>query len=119
MLQANLGRALLEKLADERGLSLSKRALLSHWIYLKLRLSFCKLTDSAAEGKRATALTSATLDMFVSVARSEELKWSHKMQHMAWAFSVAVLPALPARKLIRYAFDTSPKAGLVRFLRRA
>lgn len=110
-------KALLETLSRDRGFTLSKRAVVSHWMHLKLKMSLDKLSGPRDETTLRTLLGSA-YEIVVSVAKSDELSLLRKLQHVLWAFAVALLPCGQATKVIRYAFDQAPQSRLSRFLRR-
>ena len=117
MRHATAEKALIRKLADERGLSVSQRAVFSHWMHLKLKISLDRLTRPAGV-RRLKLLLESACDMAVSVVRSQELTRLRKAQHVIWAFAVATLPSGQATKAIEYAFDRAPSSRLSRLLRR-
>lgn len=110
-------KTLLQRLAHDRGLLLSKRALFSHWMHLKLRMSLDRLSHPADVG-RFKALFRSACGMAVSVVQSHELTVLRKVQHIVWAFAVAILPSGQAAKFIEYAFDHAPSSRFSRLLRR-
>lgn len=110
-------KALLEKLAREHGLTLSKQAVVLHWMYLKLKMSLDKLSRPCDEAT-LRALLGLAYALFVSVARSDELSFLRKLQYILWAFAVALLPPGQAKGVIQYAFDRAPQSRFSRFLRR-
>lgn len=118
MRHAMAEKTLLERLARERGLVVSKNAVIGHWLPLKMSLSYMKLTRPFSVSK-ARQLAASAFSMAMSILKSNELTAVRKLQNIAWAFGVALLPMVPATKLIRYAYDSSPQAGLLRLLRRA
>jgi len=117
MRHAMAEKALLEKLAHDRGLPFSKRAVVSHWMHLKLKMSLDRLSHPASV-IRFRALVESACSLFVSVAKADELSFARKTQHVLWAFAVATLPSSQAAKFIGYAFDRAPVSRLSRFLRR-
>src|SRR5579862_2674758 len=117
MRHAMAEKALLETLARERGLILSKRAVVSHWMHLKLKMSLDRLSNPRDEATLRALLGLASA-LFVSVAKSNELSLLRKLQHILWAFAVALLPSGQATKVIQYAFDRAPQSRVSRFLRR-
>jgi hypothetical protein len=117
MRHATAEQALLSKLARERGLAVSQRALFSHWMHLKLKMSLDRLTHPAGV-KRFKVLIESACNMAVSVFSSRELSRLRKAQHVLWAFAVATLPSGQANKVIEYAFDRAPSSRVTRFLRR-
>lgn len=108
-------RALLEHLADSRGLTLSTNAVVSHWLHLKLRISYYRLTDLC----RSRRVLTSGVEMIRSLAKAEELTSFRKLQNMVWTCGVVILPLTPAKRLIAYAFDFAPRSMVGRFLRRA
>jgi glycosyltransferase involved in cell wall biosynthesis len=110
-------KTLLETLSRDHGFTLSKRAVVSHWMHLKLKISLDKLSSPRDEATLKALLGSAYA-MFVSVAKSDDLSLLRKLQHTLWAFAVALLPSGQAIKVIRYAFDQAPQSRFSRFLRR-
>lgn len=117
MRHARAEQALLSKLAQERGLAISHRAVFSHWMHLKLKMSLDRLTHPAGV-KRFRVLFESACNMVVSVFNSQELSKLRKAQHVLWAFAVAMLPSGQANKVIEYAFDRAPSSRLSKFLRR-
>ena len=117
MRHAKAEQALLSRLAQERGLSISHRAVFSHWMHLKLKISLDRLSHPAGL-KRLQVLLESACNMAVSVFDSHELSRLRKAQHVIWAFAVAMLPSGQANKAIEYAFDRAPSSRLSRFLRR-
>jgi hypothetical protein len=111
-------KCLLEKLATERGLTVSRDIVTTHWGHLKLRLCLDKLATPSRAG-RAKALARSGFAMYMSVLKSKELSSFRKLQFIVWATGVVALPSAPARKLIRFAFDRAPNAAVARRLRRA
>ena len=110
-------KALLERLARERGLSLSQRAVFSHRMHLKLKLSLERLSHPAGL-RRFKLLLQSACGMAGSVVGSNELTPLRKAQHVLWAFAVATLPNGQATKAIEYAFDHAPNSRISKFLRR-
>ena len=110
-------KALLQKLAHDRGLSVSKRAIFSHWMHLKLKMSLDRLTHPPGVN-RFNALIRSACGMAVSVVKSHELTLLRKTQHVVWAFAVAILPSGQAAKFIGYAFDHAPNSRFSKLLRR-
>ena len=117
MRHAMAEKVLLESLARERGLALSTRAVFSHWMHLKLKMSLDRLSHPASVSRFRELMRSAC-GMAVSVIESQELTVLRKVQHILWAFAVAVLPSGQATKFIEYAFDHAPTSAVSRFLRR-
>lgn len=117
MLHAMAEKELLEKLAQDRGLQISQRAVLSHWLHLKLKMSLDRLSHPAGINRLRILLESA-FAMAVSVLRSQEMTSVRKAQHVLWAFAVATLPSGQATKVIGYAFDHAPSSRMTKFLRR-
>jgi glycosyltransferase involved in cell wall biosynthesis len=117
MRHAMVENTLLEKLARDRGLMLSKRAVFSHWMHLKLKISLDRLSYPAGI-HRLKVLIESACSMAISVVKSHELTLLSKAQHIAWAFAVALLPAWQAAKFIEYAFDRAPISRFSRLLRR-
>ena len=115
---AMLEKALFEKLARDRGLKFSEGAVVSHWMHLKLQLSLCRVSNPPGL-KRMKLLAGLAFSMLVSVIGSKELTRFRKLQCMAWAIGVAVLPSGPAGTFIQYGFDRAPKSRLSRLLRKA
>jgi glycosyltransferase involved in cell wall biosynthesis len=111
-------KSLLEQLAGERGFKLSEGAVVSHWMHLKLELALCKLSNTPGL-MRMKLLAGLAFSMLVSVIGSKELTPFRKLQSMAWAIGVAVLPVAPARTFIQCGFDRAPKSRLSRLLRKA
>jgi glycosyltransferase involved in cell wall biosynthesis len=110
-------KTLLEKLAHDRGLAISQRAVFSHWMHLKLKMSLDRLSRPAGM-KRFKVLIESACCMVISVVRSRELTRLRKTQHVLWAFAVAMLPSGQAKKFIECAFDRAPSSRFSRFLRR-
>jgi hypothetical protein len=110
-------KALLERLAHERGLALSKRAVFSHWMHLKLKMALDRLSNPPGV-QRFRVLIRSAFSIFGSVVESRELTVMRKAQHIVWAFGVAILPSGQATKFIEYAFDRAPDSRFFRFLRR-
>ena len=110
-------KTLLERLAADRGLNISRRAVFSHWLHLKLKMSLDRLSNPAGL-KRLRILLVSAFSMAVSVIRSQELTGVRKAQHVLWAFAVATLPSGQASKVIGYAFDHAPSSRFTKFLRR-
>lgn len=110
-------KALLETLARDRGFTLSKRAVVSHWMHLKLKMSLDKLSRPRDQGT-LKALMGSAYALFISVAQSNDLSLLRKVQHVLWGFAVALLPSGQATKVIQYAFDRAPQSRFSRFLRR-
>jgi glycosyltransferase involved in cell wall biosynthesis len=117
MRHAMAEKSLLERLARERGLALSKRAVFSHWMHLKLKISLDRLSHPASV-RRFRGLIESACRMAVSVFNSHELTVLSKAQHVLWAFAVAMLPSGQAAKFIEYAFDRAPSSRFSRLLRR-
>jgi glycosyltransferase involved in cell wall biosynthesis len=117
MRHAMAEKALLEKLARERGLAISKRAVFSHWMHLKLQMSLDRLSNPASVN-RCKALLESACSMAVSVSKAHELTAASKAQHVLWAFAVAMLPSGQAAKFIEFAFDRAPHSRFSRLLRR-
>lgn len=115
---AHKEKSLIETLAHDRGLSYSPNLVISHWMHLKLSLSLCRLKTQPGL-RRMGALLQSALAMAQSVIRSDELTATRKLQHVMWAFGVAVLPDQVARRFIRLAFDHAPRSRLFGMLRRA
>jgi len=108
-------KAFLETLAIERGLKVSKAAVVSQWTHVKLTLAITKLGGSG----RRTTLIPQLMTFSVSIAGARELTLLRKLQHLIWAISVTVLPRPAAAKLIGYAFDLTPRSRFLRLLRRS
>jgi glycosyltransferase involved in cell wall biosynthesis len=106
-------RALLEQLAQSHGLQLSKKAVFSHWMHLKLRVAYYRLADSS----RSKRFLDSAREMLVSLATAPDLTLFRKLQNMAWTVGVVLLPHKQARKCISYAFDFAPRSLLGRMLR--
>jgi glycosyltransferase involved in cell wall biosynthesis len=117
MRHATAEKALLGKLAQERGLSPSPRAVISHWMHLKLKLSLDRLTYPAGV-RRFKVLLESAYNLAVSVVRTHDMTRVRKAQHVVWAFAVATLPSGQATKVIGCAFDRAPSSRLIKFLRR-
>ncbi len=117
MRHAMAEKLLLEKLARDRGLEISRRAVFSHWMHLKLKMSLDRLSHPAGI-RRFNVLAESACSMVISVIRSQELTRVRKAQHVLWAFGVATLPSGQATKFIEYAFDRAPNSRVSRFLRR-
>jgi glycosyltransferase involved in cell wall biosynthesis len=117
MRHAYLEKALIENLAQHRGLKCSPRLVVSHWMHLKLSLSLYRLRNRPGL-YRMKVLLGAAFAMAASVLRSNELKPFVKLQHIVWAVGVAVLPDAVANKFIRLAFDHAPQSHLFGLLRR-
>jgi hypothetical protein len=117
MRHATAEQSLLSKLARERGLAVTQRAVFSHWMHLKLKISLDRLSHPAGV-KRFKVLIESACNMAVSVFSSRELSRLRKAQHVLWAFAVATLPSGQANKVIEYAFDRAPSSRITRFLRR-
>ncbi len=117
MRHAMAEKSLLEKLAHDRGLDISHRAVFSHWMHLKLKMSLDRLSNPAGI-KRFKVLIESASSMVISVVRSQELTRLRKAQHVLWALAVATLPTGQATKAIEYAFDRAPSSRLSRLLRR-
>ncbi len=111
-------KALLEKLARERQIPVSKSVVVSHWMHLKLRLSFYKLS-TLQTGGNLSLLVKSGLAMLWSTLTAAELTVTRKLQNVVWTLGVLTLPESQASRLIAFAFDTAPKSGLLQFLRRA
>jgi glycosyltransferase involved in cell wall biosynthesis len=111
-------KCLIEKLAKERGLTVSRDIVTTHWGHLKLRLCLDKLATRSGAGK-AKALARSGFALYMSVLKSKELSSFRKLQLIVWAAGVVSLPSALARKLIRVAFDRAPNPGIMRLLRRA
>ena len=97
-------KTLIENLAQDRGFTFSPDVVVSHWIHLKLTVSLYRLKAPAGVHKTKELLRCA-FAMAASVLRSKELGPFVKLQHIAWAIGVAVLPEAAANRLIRLAFD--------------
>lgn len=117
MRHAMLEKTLIEKLAEKRGLYVSRRAVVSNWMNLKLRLSLQRLKNPARI-HRLRLLTQCSASIVSSVFRARELSLLRKLQHITWAVAVTVLPTAPAEKLILYAFDHAPQSRFLRMMRR-
>jgi glycosyltransferase involved in cell wall biosynthesis len=117
MRHAFLEKALIENLAQDRGLEFSPRLLVCHWMHLKLRLSVYRLKTRPGLHRMRVLLKSA-LTMAASVMRSDELTPFVKIQHIVWAVGVAVLPDAAANKFIQLAFDHAPQSRIFGILRR-
>lgn len=117
MRHAQAEKDLLERLARERGLALSRRAVFSHWMHLKLKISLDRLSRPANLARFQILLASAC-GIVISVLKSHELTFLRKAQHVLWAFAVTVLPSSQAAKFIEYAFDRAPSSRFSKFIRR-
>lgn len=118
MRHAYMEKALIESLAENRGLKVAPTLVVSHWMHLKLSLSLSRLKTRPGL-HRIKVLLGCAWDMAASVMRSDELKPFVKLQHIVWAVGVAVLPAPAANRFIRMAFDYTPQTKLFGLLRRS
>lgn len=114
---AHLEKALIERLAQDRGLVYSSNLVVSHWMHLKLSLSVSRLKMSPGSGRTRSLLRSASA-MIRSVLRSDELSVGRKLQHIVWAVGVALLPDPFALAFIQVAFDHAPQSRIFRILRK-
>ena len=112
-------KALIARLADERGYTVNPDIVTSHWMFLKLKLTLerVQLRGSNA-GSSVKTVLKAGWDMVLSAIRSPELKPLKKLQHVAWALSVAFLPWRVAQRAVRVAFETAPTRKVSYALRR-
>jgi glycosyltransferase involved in cell wall biosynthesis len=117
MRHAYLEKSLIEGLAQDRGLPFSPSLVVSHWMHLKLSLSVYRLKTRPGLHRTKELLKSA-LAMGTSVMRSDELTPFVKIQHIAWAVGIAVLPNAAANKLLQLAFDQAPQSRVSGILRR-
>jgi glycosyltransferase involved in cell wall biosynthesis len=117
MRHAYLEKSLIEGLALDRGLKFSPNLVVSHWMHLKLSLSLYRLKTRPGLRRMRMLLRSASA-MVLSVIRSDELTISRKLQHIAWAVGVAILPDPAANTFIQLAFDHAPQSRLFALLRR-
>jgi hypothetical protein len=112
-------KALIEKCALERGLQADPGIVVSHWMFLKLKLTLAK---TALQSKRMAYLSKEVLTsgfrMVLSALRSPDLRPVKRVQHAAWALCVMFLPSQLAQRAIRFAFEPAPTPGVVQALRR-
>lgn len=112
-------KALIESKAAERNLKVGRGIVVSHWLFLKLKLA---LEKTAASSENVMAISGSVMksggQLIISALTSPELSIQKKLQHSAWALSVVVLPHQLAQKVINLAFETAPTAGVARGLRR-
>jgi glycosyltransferase involved in cell wall biosynthesis len=110
-------KGLLEKLASDRRLVVSKDAVVAHWLHLKLRIATYLLSDMHRWERTRLLLRSGYL-MIVSTLRAGELSLARKVQNIVWTLGVLMLPKPQATKLLVYAFDTAPRSSFIASLRR-
>lgn len=112
-------KALIEKCALERGLKADPGIVVSHWMFLKLKLTLAKTAlQSRSRAYLSREVLTSGFHMVLSALQSPDLKPLKKLQHAAWALSVMFLPSQLAQRAIRFAFEPAPAAGVVQALRR-
>ena len=119
MLNGLREKALIEQFASARGLETNAGIVVSHWMFLKLKLTIEK-TSAWTTNKAyiSKSVLNAGSRMVISVLSSPELKLPKKLQHVAWALSVVFLPQRLSRRAVRFAFETAPQPGISHALRR-
>ena len=112
-------KALIEQLASERHLKTHPNIVVSHWMFLKLKLTLEKTTSQrTSKVYLSRGVLKAGSQMMISALNSPELKLSRKVQNVAWALGVVFLPWQLAQKVVRFAFETAPQPRISNALRR-
>jgi hypothetical protein len=107
-------RTLIQKIARERNLPVQSDIVTSHWLYLKLELSHLKLLPS----KTWSAMANCARKMILSAVKAQELTFIKRLQLIAWAIGVLILPRSTCEPFISVGFDLAPEKWFVRALRR-
>jgi hypothetical protein len=111
-------KKLLNKIASERGLKVSKRAVMSHWMQVKLKLAVLSGSEMRPT-QRFIQMARATFEMIISTLGSKELSGMRKLQNIVWTLGVVALPKPHGNRVLLYGFDSAPGSSLLGLLRKA
>lgn len=112
-------KELIEAIAGKKRLAPARDIVVSHWMFLKLKLALVKASSSNDRTKRSIwRVLKTAVEMAVSAAASPDITVWRKFQYTAWASAVAILPWSSAQRVVRFGFETAPQTGVLRAVRK-
>jgi glycosyltransferase involved in cell wall biosynthesis len=109
-------KQLIEAIARKKQLITARDIVVSHWMFLKLKLALVKTSPSNKSSPWQALRTAA--QMVLSAATSSDITVWRKFQYAAWASAVALLPGRSSQRIVRFGFETAPRTGVLRTIRR-
>lgn len=107
-------RSLILATAARRGLQAQPDVVVSHWLYLKLKL----VQQRHELGAPFVEVIRIVRKMIASATSAPELTFAKRVQLIAWAIASALLPRVASEYVMTLGFDVAPENKLVRAMRR-
>lgn len=107
-------RGLILSIAAREGLQPQPDIVISHWLYLKLKL----VQHRAKAGTSISQMFPIVRQMIDSTRKAPELTSVKRIQLIVWSIASAILPRAASRYVMALGFDLAPENRLARAMRR-